>query len=306
MQRANGGMYALWDTMILFYDPISAGYEVPGHPERPARVVESAKHLKNRHPDWEWRVPRLASDREILRVHTPDHLSRFGLARDFDADTAWLPGILDHARRAAGSALQVYEVALQGRKAFSLMRPPGHHALAEQAMGFCYLNSIVIAALAALDAGAGRVAIWDFDAHHGNGTEALVRGNEQIVFASVHQLPGWPGSGGESFDNIRNFPVRPMAPRAVHLAELEKSLEVLADFEPDLLLVSAGFDAFAGDPITNMTLLEEDFATFGEWLAKFSAPVGAVLEGGYSDRLPWLIDAFLSAWDSPKRNGADS
>ncbi|HEY5753012.1 MAG TPA: histone deacetylase [Chthoniobacterales bacterium] len=292
--------------MILVYDPVCATYEAPEHPERPERVLASATHLSERHPTWEWRLPRLATNAEILRVHTLNHLKRFDVVRDFDADTAWLPGILDHARRAAGGAIEVAELALQGKKAFSLMRPPGHHALAEQAMGFCYLNSITIAALLALDAGVERVAIWDFDAHHGNGTEELVRGNKRILFASVHQLPGWPGSGGESFENIWNFPVRPMSPRALHLAALEKSYALLADFKPDLLLVSAGFDVFAEDPITNMTLLEEDFATLGAWLGEFPAPVGAILEGGYSDRLPWLIDAFLTAWDSTKSSGAKS
>lgn len=291
--------------MILLHDPICTSYGAPGHPERPERILASVSHLKNRHPEWEWRLPRPATDEEILRIHARHHLERFDLAEDFDADTAWFPGILDHARRAAGGAISAAEFALQGRKAFSLMRPPGHHALTEQAMGFCYLNSIAIATMAALNAGIERVAIWDFDAHHGNGTQALVRGNGRIRFASVHQLPGWPGSGGHSFENIWNFPVRPMSPRTVHLAELEKSLAALEGFKPDLLLVSAGFDAFAEDPITNMTLLEEDFGTLGAMLADLPVPAGAILEGGYSDQLPSLIDAFLTAWDSPKRDGSE-
>lgn len=164
-------------------------------------------------------------------------------------------------------------------------------------MGFCYYSNVAIAALDALTNGAERVAIWDFDAHHGNGTEALVASHEQIVFASIHQYPGWPGTGTRCFGNIHNFPVAPFAPRTEHMAAAERALEALLKFQPQLLLVSAGFDAYAGDPITQMSLEPEDFATFGEWLGGLTIPVAAILEGGYSEELPQLIDAFLTAWD---------
>jgi acetoin utilization deacetylase AcuC-like enzyme len=163
-------------------------------------------------------------------------------------------------------------------------------------MGFCYFSHIAIAALDALANGADRVAIWDFDAHHGNGTEDIVANNSGIAFASIHQFPGYPGTGTRSFGNIHNFPVPPLAPRAHHLAEVRRALDQLVAFKPDLLLISAGFDAFAGDPITEMTLELEDFVTFGQWLRETNIPSGAILEGGYSDQLPQLIDAFLSAW----------
>ena len=146
------------------------------------------------------------------------------------------------------------------------MRPPGHHALRDRAMGFCYFGSIAVAALDALEAGAERVAIWDFDAHHGNGTEALLAHHPRVAFASIHQYPGWPGTGTRSFANISNFPIRPGAPRSEHMAAIEQALHTLLDFKPDLLLVSAGFDAYAGDPIMQMTLEPEDFATCGKWL----------------------------------------
>ncbi len=220
---------------------------------------------------------------------------------DFDADCPAYPDIFDHAARATGAAVEMARAALRGEQSFSLMRPPGHHALADRAMGFCYFTHIAIAAFDALAQGAKRVAIWDFDAHHGNGTEALVAGHAQIVFASIHQLPGWPGSGAKSFDNISNFPIPPGAPRATHMAAIEQALEALLKFEPDLLLVSAGFDAYARDPIMQMTLEPEDFATCGKWLREAGVPAGAILEGGYSDELPELIDAFLTAW-SGERN----
>jgi acetoin utilization deacetylase AcuC-like enzyme len=232
-----------------------------------------------------------------LRAHTSEHLTRIrDPAHDFDADTPAHPGIYEHALRAAGAAVDVARAALRGDRAFSLMRPPGHHAMRDRAMGFCYFSNIAIAALDALAHGAERVAIWDFDAHHGNGTEDIVANNPRIAFASIHQFPGYPGTGTRSFGNIHNFPVPPLTPRAEHVAEVRRAFDELVAFKPDLLLVSAGFDAYARDPITEMTLEPEDFAKFGQWLHETNIPAGAILEGGYSDDLPELIDAFLSGW----------
>jgi len=171
-------------------------------------------------------------------------------------------------------------------------------------MGFCYFSNVAIAALDALAAGGAqpagieRAAIWDFDAHHGNGTEALLAHNEKIRFASIHQYPGWPGTGTRSFANVLNFPVAPDSSRSNHVRAAEEALEKLLEFKPQLLLVSAGFDAYKNDPITQMTLELDDFATFGKWLAQIKTPTAAILEGGYSNELPILIDAFLSAWNS--------
>jgi acetoin utilization deacetylase AcuC-like enzyme len=285
--------------VIIFHDPQSADYSAPGHPERPARVLESAQHLRAAHPDWEWREPGEATDEALLRAHAPEHVERVRRARhDFDNDTPAYPGIFGHAARASGAACAVARASLGGERAFSLMRPPGHHATRDQAMGFCFFNHVAVAAFDALAQGAERVAIWDFDAHHGNGTEAIVAGQERIAFASIHQFPGYPGTGTKSSGNIHNFTVRPYAQRAVHREAVERALNKLLEFRPDLLLVSAGFDAFADDPITQMTLEAEDFGIFGKWLCAAGVPAGAILEGGYSDQLPQLIDCFLTSWDT--------
>jgi acetoin utilization deacetylase AcuC-like enzyme len=255
--------------------------------------------LKELHADWEWRKPEPASEAALLRAHSTAHLERIReAASDFDADTPAYPGIYEHALRAAGAAVDVAREALKGNAAFSLMRPPGHHAMRQRAMGFCYFSNIAVAALDALENGSERVAIWDFDAHHGNGTEDIVANNPRIAFASVHQFPGYPGTGTRSFANIHNFPVPPLTPRAAHVNEVRRSLDELIAFKPDLLLVSAGFDAYADDPITEMSLAPEDFATFGKWLRETNIPSGAILEGGYSDDLPHLIDTFLASWNS--------
>ena len=283
--------------MIILHDPQCADYGSSMRPEQPARIIRSEAHLRLARPAWEWRVPPNADEVALLLAHTPAMLKRIQQPYDLDDDTPYFPGIYDHACRSVGAALEAARLAQSGQKTFSLMRPPGHHATRDQAMGFCYLNQIAIAALSAVATGI-RVAVWDFDAHHGNGTEDILAGRPNTLFASVHQYPGYPGTGARSFDNIANFPVAPHSRRAVHLAALTQSWEAVLAFKPDLALISAGFDAFVGDPITEMTLECDDFAELGRWLRESTLPAAAILEGGYSDQLPLLIDAFLSAWES--------
>ena len=301
--------------MLIFHDPRCAEYARPGHPERPERILRTVVVLKERHTEWQWREPRAATDQELLRAHSPEHLAHIANPKqDFDLDTPAYLNADFYARQSAGAAVEAARAALGDERVFSLMRPPGHHAMRERAMGFCYFGNIAVAALDVLagagvaDAGPGsiipgtgkieRVAIWDFDAHHGNGTEALVAQNEKIRFASIHQYPGWPGTGTKSFANVLNFPVAPYSSRSNHVRATREALEQLLEFKPQLLLVSAGFDAYKNDPITQMTLEREDFATFGKWLSEIKIPTAAILEGGYSDELPQLIDAFLSAWET--------
>jgi len=291
--------------MLIVHDPRCAAYGSSLRPEQPARVLRTVPYLKGRHPEWTWFDPRETevADATLLLAHSPAHLRRLVQKEDFDGDTPALPEIASHARRAVGGALAAAYYAWSHRSpAFSLMRPPGHHAMQDQAMGFCYLNSVAVTALAMQaemgESSAPRVAVWDFDAHHGNGTQAILRRRPGIFFASVHQYPGYPGTGTEDEDNCRNWPVRPQTPRAQHMAALRESWEAVLAFRPDLILVSAGFDAYAQDPITEMTLEAEDFAELGRWLKAGSIPAAALLEGGYSDDLPALVDAFLTGWEA--------
>ena len=301
--------------MQIFHGLHCTEYGRPGHPERPERILPTAPLLRDRHRDWQWHEPRAATDQELLWAHSREHLTRIANTnQDFDLDTPAYSNIDLYARQAAGAAIKSARAAIGGKRTFSLMRPPGHHAMRDRAMGFCYFSNIAVAALDALAVAdvadaepqpttaatekIQRIAIWDFDAHHGNGTEALVANNKKIRFASIHQYPGWPGTGTKSFANILNFPVAPYSPRRNHVRAVEQALEKLLEFKPELLLVSAGFDAYKNDPITQMMLERDDFATFGKWLADIKIPTAAILEGGYSDDLSELIDAFLSSWDS--------
>lgn len=294
--------------MLVFYDPRCAEYGSDDRPERPARVITTAGHLRAKHPDWEWQVPAGdVTDSTLLLAHSATHLRRLEHPEDFDPDTPYMRDVAVHARRAVAGAIAATEHAVAHRTpAFSLARPPGHHATAGEAMGFCYLNSVAVAALHAVRGlGRKRVAVWDFDAHHGNGTEFILHAqeaHETFFFASVHQYPGYPGTGTQDHGpSIRNWPVAPHTPRPNHLASLRASLDAIVSFAPDLILVSAGFDAYRGDPVAEMTLEREDFATLGTWLGGTGHPAAAILEGGYSDDLALLVDAFLSAWENAPR-----
>lgn len=295
----SAGIAILLGDMLIVHDPRCADYGSSSRPEQPARVERTAARLKELHPEWQWLQPQAAPpDADLLLAHTAGHLRRLDEPRDFDPDTPYFPDIGAHARRSVGAALAAAEHALHRHEpAFALMRPPGHHASASAAMGFCYLNQVAIAALAAQRRwSAERVAVWDFDAHHGNGTESLLQGRAGLQFVSVHEFPAYPGTGAGSAGNCRNWPVPPHCPRTEHLAALRASWDAITGFHPDLILVSAGFDAYAGDPLTELSLETEDFAELGRWLGGARAPVAAVLEGGYSAELPALVDAFLTAW----------
>ncbi len=282
-------------SLTIITDPRCIEYGTRGHPERPARVSGAVELLKAQDKvELTWSQPDEASDAAILRAHTQAHVAQLEKPFDFDGDTPAYPDIAAHARRSAGGALQALAAARAGQTAFSLLRPPGHHATQDRAMGFCYLNSIAIAALGARATGCQRVAVFDFDVHHGNGTEEILLDNPGLAFISIHQYPAYPGTGRENRGgNCFNFPVAPATPREQYRDILSKAFAELKKFKPDMLAVSAGFDAFRGDPLAQGTLEAEDFRWLGETIRDLEVPAFSILEGGYSTELPELILAYL-------------
>ena len=282
--------------MKIITDERSTEYSSRGHPERPERIsVTLAKLRTQKELPLVWADPLPVEEATLLRAHDKTHLEKVKAASDnFDGDTPAYPKIFEHAKRSTGAALQALKAARGGQTVFSLMRPPGHHATRNHAMGFCYLNSIAIAALEALATGTRKIAIFDFDVHHGNGTEAILMNQKNCAFYSIHQHPCYPGTGTRDVgDNCFNFPVAPRTPRQEYQAILAKALAKLQSFQPEIVGVSAGFDAYARDPLAQETLEAEDFHWLGESLRKLNVPVFSVLEGGYSDDLPSLILAYL-------------
>jgi acetoin utilization deacetylase AcuC-like enzyme len=281
--------------MKIITDKKCAGYSRYGHPERPARITDTIERLKNQNElPIEWIAPAKISDEQILCAHTPEMLARLKVPQDFDADTPFFENISEYARASAAAALDALKIARNGENAFSLMRPPGHHATREKSMGFCYLNNVAIAALEALATGTKKVAVFDFDVHHGNGTEDILLNRENIAFFSVHQFPAYPGTGEKDVGkNCFNYPVAPSVPRETYRATLARALADLKAFSPDLITVSAGFDAYARDPLAQGTLLAEDFHWLGQELRALKIPFFSLLEGGYSRELPELIFAYL-------------
>ncbi|HEY4952269.1 MAG TPA: histone deacetylase [Verrucomicrobiae bacterium] len=287
--------------MKIITDEKCTGYSRYGHPERPARITATVELLKSQNQlPIEWLAPATVTDQQILRAHAPEMLARLKIPQDFDADTPFYENISAYARASVAAALDALTLARGGENVFSLMRPPGHHATRARSMGFCYLNNIAIATLEAFERGEGvkRVAVFDFDVHHGNGTEDILLDHKGVAFFSVHQFPAYPGTGEKNVGkNCFNYPVAPSAPRETYRATLTRALGDLKNFRPHLVAVSAGFDAYVRDPLAAGTLLAEDFHWLGQSLRALGVPFFSLLEGGYSRDLPELIFAYLKGVD---------
>jgi acetoin utilization deacetylase AcuC-like enzyme len=278
----------------IITDKRCAEFSRPGHVERPARITRAVETLRQQKElAIHWQEPATVTEDQLLRAHLPRHLERLKQAVDFDADTPAYPGIAEHARRAVGGGLRAMEFARQKQAAFSLMRPPGHHATRDRAMGFCYLNTMAIAVREALATGIAKVAVYDFDLHHCNGTEELLLDQPGCAVFSIHQFPAYPGTGAQSRRNCHNYPVPPRTPALSHRAVLEKALKELKRFGPELVAVSAGFDAFRGDPIGDELLEREDYHWLGQAIGALGLPTFSILEGGYSEELPELVLGYL-------------
>lgn len=292
---ATGGTLVYWHPLCSQHDTGS------GHPERAARMQAVLDALGA--PEFaalRWREAPAASFDQLERVHPAQHVDRlmsrmpaWGQAM-LDGDTIVSPGSFEAALRAAGAVCAAIDAVVAGeaRNAFCAIRPPGHHAEAARAMGFCLFNNVAIGAAHARSVhGIERIAIVDFDVHHGNGTQAIFETVPQVLYVSTHQYPLYPGTGHPEDTgvaaNVLNVPLRAGAGgEALRRAWTDDILPALRRHEPGLLLVSAGFDAHRDDPLAELRFTDEDYHWLGEQLAGFAAEccggrLVSVLEGGY-------------------------
>ena len=310
----------------FFRHPASLEHDTGhGHPERADRIRAIEAELEAR--DWlgwdQVEAPR-ATEEQLLRIHPREYVEQVREFSErgvpFDMDTPTSPGTYEAALRAAGGACALVESLLSGgqRTAFSCLRPPGHHAETARAMGFCLFANAAIAARHALDAfGAERVLVVDWDVHHGNGTNALFHDSPEVLFVSIHQFPFWPGTGpltdvgegaGEGYSI--NLPVPAGTGEAAFLSLLEHVVAPAArQYGPDLILISAGYDAHRDDPLASLALETSSYGRMSSCLRalgeELGAPVGALLEGGYdlgalAESVPETMAALAGHADPPE------
>ena len=278
--------------IVLSHSAFAKLHPTPSHPESQERLAVLLDVF-------EFDEIEPAAVEAILRCHTKEYVDRVRAVVEptwLDGDTFASETSFEAALLAAGAAIAAAE-----RGGFALARPPGHHALPDRAMGFCLFNNVAIASRnAQAQLGLERIAILDWDVHHGNGTEAIFWDDPTVLYVSLHEWPFYPGTGGPGDGNETtvNVPMAALSGQAEYERAFAEVVEpAIRGFEPDLLLVSAGFDAHEADPLADMRLGDGAFTWMAERATTLAPRVGAVLEGGYNlETLPRLVGAALAGF----------
>ena len=305
----------------LLFDPLTIEHDTGhGHPERPARMTAIGDHLRDSLPDADLHTAPPASNQALETIHTPAYIDAVfelrGQHGQLDPDTVLSPKSVDAALAAAGMSIAAVEAVIDGEpSAFALVRPPGHHAETGRGMGFCIFNNVAIAATQALRSpDIERVLIVDWDVHHGNGTQQTFYDRSDVLFFSTHQSPFYPGTGdvnetgsGDAEGTTVNIPLPAGSGDAALIDAFQSVLvPVSRRFDPDLVMISAGFDAHCLDPVGGMQVTTDGFRALTSIVADLAARhadrrLALILEGGYHlDALARSVGACIDVLTSPE------
>lgn len=267
--------------MKVLYSEEFLKYCEPGHPESPERVKRIKEFLEKKDIG-DFINPVSCSEEDLLLTHTEELVERVKENNFYDPDTPNIQNIYYYAALSCGSAINAASIALNGEITFSLARPPGHHAGRNTLGGFCYFNNMAVAVKKIIKEHRLKVAVLDIDGHHGNGTEEILKGMEDVIYVSLHQYPAFPGTGMVSFNNCYNFPVFPGSTAKNYMEKFEKAIDIIRNFSPDILGISLGFDAHHSDPLLNLSLEDTHYYQIGKEVSLITKNIFLLLEGGYN------------------------
>lgn len=267
--------------MKILYSEEFLRYSEPGHPESPERIKAIKEFLHKKGID-EFISPEPCNEEDLLLVHTEELVKKVKENNFYDPDTPNIKNIYHYATLSCGAAINAAFLSINGEIAFSLARPPGHHAGRNTVGGFCYFNNMAVAVKKVLKEQRLKIAVLDIDGHHGNGTEEILKDEEGVIYLSLHQYPAFPGTGNISFNNCYNFPVFPGSTAKNYMEKFERAISIIRKFSPELLGISLGFDAHCSDPLLNLPLEDSHYYQMAKQISALTKNIFLLLEGGYN------------------------